>query len=125
METPWGEPKESLTYKTTLDSTQRKKAKIVEDPTNGGKWWRISTYGGKLAENVTQACARDILADALFRLEEERYSTIMHVHDEAVCEVPEGFGSVEEMEAIMAEVPDWAAGLPVAAEGWRGKRYRK
>ena len=125
IETPWGECKDALTYKTVLDSTARKKAKIVDDPTNKGSWWRIATYGGSLVENITQAVARDILAESLFRLEARGYPVVMHVHDEAVAEVPHDFGSVEEMSAIMAEVPAWAKGLPVAVEGWRGGRYRK
>ena len=46
-------------------------------------------------------------------------------HDEAVAEVPFGFGSVKEFESIMEEAPPWAAGFPIKAEGWRGPRYKK
>ncbi len=89
------------------------------------KWERQSSYGGLLAENITQAVARDLLSSSLFRLNEQGYKTVMHIHDEVVTEVPKGFGTVEEMTDIMSEIPTWAQGLPVQAEGWRGERFRK
>lgn len=123
FDTPWGEPKEGLTYFSVIDVS--KKSKVVEDPKNSSNWARIKTYGGMLVENATQAAARDVLAHAMPKLEAAGYPVILTVHDEIVTEPEEGHGSVEEMEAIMCDLPEWAAGLPVAAEGFSGPRYRK
>ena len=97
------------------------------NPKNGPMGWiRMQTHGGKLVENLVQAVARDIQRDALVRQERAGYRIVLHVYDENVAEVPEGWGSVEEFEALMNEMPTWAAGWPIRARGgWRGKRYRK
>jgi len=125
--TPWGEEKEQLTFMTVIDMTQKKKAKTLPDPNSRGKWQRISTYGGSLAENMTQAIARDLLVDAMWVIEAEGIELVFHVHDEVVAEVKQDRAqhALERMEALMSVAPVWAAGLPLAAEGWRGKRYRK
>lgn len=85
---------------------------------------RLNTYGGKLVENCVQATARDILAEAIFRVERAGYAVVMHVHDELVAELPDG-GSLEEFSSLMAHKPDWAKNIPLAAHGWVGRRYRK
>jgi len=89
------------------------------------KWERFALYGGLAAENVTQATARDLLVNGMFKAEAAGYPIIATVYDEIICEVPRGFGSVAEFERIICELPAWADGLPLTAGGWRGKRYRK
>lgn len=89
------------------------------------KWCRIESYGAKLCENIVQATARDILAEAMLRLEQRGFSIVCHVHDEVVLEMPEGESSVEEVNAIMAEQPEWAAGLPLKAAGFESPFYKK
>lgn len=88
-------------------------------------WIRMETYGGRLFENVVQAVACDIQCEALIRCETAGYWIVMHTHDEGVAEVPERFGSVEEMAAIMAQRPSWAQWWPLRAAGWQHKRYQK
>lgn len=90
-----------------------------------GKWGRIETYGPKLVENIVQGTARDLLAEAMLRLEKKGYQIVIHVHDEAVLEVPEGKSSVEEICRVMAEQPEWAEGLPLRADGYECAFYKK
>lgn len=89
------------------------------------KWEEQDTYGGKLAENGTQAVARDVMAHGMWNAERAGYWIVLHVHDDGISEVDIDFGSPEEFSAALCDLPEWADGLPVSAEGWEGKRYRK
>jgi DNA polymerase len=89
------------------------------------QWTRLKTYGGKLTENIVQAIARDCLADAMLRLEASGYKIVMHIHDEVVLDVPFGFGSLEEVNDIMAFPIHWAKGLPLRAEAFEAEYYKK
>lgn len=89
------------------------------------KWLRIETYGPKLVENIVQGTARDLLAEGMLRLRDAGFDIVMHVHDEAVLEVPAGVSSVDEVCRIMAEAPAWAGGLPLRADGYECDFYKK
>ena len=89
------------------------------------KWTRLNTYGPKLTENAVQAIARDILALSMLRLRNAGFEIVMHIHDEAVLEVPIGSSSAEEVCDIMGIAPEWAAGLPLRADGYECSFYRK
>jgi len=110
-ETPWGAMRDTAQV-DTLNSVTR-------------QWVSQIIWGGLLTENVVQATARDLMATAMMALELKGYNVILSVHDEIISEVPDGFGSLEEMIEIMTRVPAWADGCPVNAEGKVGKRYRK
>lgn len=88
-------------------------------------WGRISTYGPKLVENIVQAIARDILAEAMLALDKVGYSILMHVHDEVVLEVPLGTGSLEEVCGVMCQGPEWTSELPLEVEGYECEFYKK
>lgn len=89
------------------------------------RWMRQYGYGGLWTENAVQATARDLMAQAMLRLEAAGYPLILTIHDELLAEVPEGHGSVEDFVRIMTIIPPWAVGCPVTAEGWEGNLYRK
>lgn len=89
------------------------------------KWLRLESYGPKFVENIVQATSRDLLVSAMRRLSHKGYRIVMHIHDEAVLEVPEGESSVEEVCAIMAETPVWAEGLILNADGYKCNFYKK
>jgi hypothetical protein len=94
-----------------------------------GKWgpcnFNLGAYGGLWVENSIQAIARDLLSQAMLRLDAAGFKAILTVHDEIVCEVPIGFGSLEEFKRIMIAAPAWAEGLPIAAKVREGPRFSK
>ena len=101
------------------------KDKLTYEGIEGNKWGRISTYGGKLTENIIQAIARDCLAEALLRLDKAGYKIVFHVHDEVILDVPKDAGSLEEVEEIMGLPIPWAPGLPLEAEAFETDYYKK
>jgi DNA polymerase len=90
--------------------------------TDPRKGFPIGTYGGRLAENVTQAVARDILAESLPRLHEHGYDVAGHIHDEIIVE---GIHDVAHITKLMTVQPDWAPGLSIDGAGFNCARYRK
>ena len=88
------------------------------------KWDRIETYGAKLVENIVQATSRDLLAEAMRRLEATENTVVMHIHDEAVIDAPFN-RSLDTIVQLMTEVPDWANGLILNAAGFVSDFYKK
>lgn len=88
------------------------------------QWAMQETYGGKLAENVVQATARDLLAHAMRTLETAGYRIVMHIHDEVVIEASPGQTLTEAIQ-LMTDAPSWAEGLPLAADGYECDYYKK
>jgi DNA polymerase len=115
--TPWRTDDDEIVYKDTLffkgtDSVTR-------------QWCTQTTYSGKLVENAAQAVARDVMAQALIGLDAWGYETVLTVHDEIVAESTERVGTAEHFSELMTVLPDWADGLPLVAEGFEDRRYRK
>lgn len=111
-ETPWGVMKPTLSFMGVNTITRQ--------------WTAQRTYGGSIVENLTQAVARDIMAEALLRCEASKvYQPVGSVHDEIISEGYPLLGSTHEFEQLMTELPVWAVGCPIAAESWSGPRYRK
>lgn len=105
----FGEPALQLQFKTEF------RGRLVTE----------STYGGKLVENIVQATARDILVEGMYQAEQHGYRVIGTVHDEILTEQLPDEGSIHELEKIVCQLPSWANGLPISAEGFESYRYRK
>lgn len=113
---------------------------IIEDPRRPGqtcvsymgvnnytkKWERLTTYGGKLSADATQATAREIMAENLPYIEDEGYLPVLLVHDEVVTEVPDTDDyDVDRLNQLLTAKSAWMDGLPLAAGGFETYRYRK
>ena len=109
--TPWGEPRAALHFYAPNSTT--------------GKWERQHTYPGALAENVTQAVARDFMVSSQLRTRAAGYIPVMSVHDECLAESLTGRATLAEFESLMSVTPTWAKDFPLAVKGWQGPRYRK
>lgn len=96
---------------------------VYEGIVVGNKWDKIESYGGKFVENIVQAIARDILAEAMMRLEKKGFNIVMHIHDEVVIESDSS--GIEEINEIMSVVPSWAPGLILDADGFESEFYKK
>jgi DNA polymerase len=99
---------------------------LFKDNANG-QWRDVKVYGGLLTENIVQGMARDLLRDAMLRLDAAGYKIIAHIHDEIVIEVPKDQAEKikPEFVRLMSQVPDWAEGLPVRVGAWVNDRYTK
>ena len=111
--------------RTKLTGPQR--GVVLFTDNSAGRWRDCrdgrGAYGGIWTENLVQAVSRDLLVEAMQRVEAAGYPIVLTVHDEIVCEVPEGFGSTEDLTRIITRAPSWAPSLPVAAEAWAGPRF--
>lgn len=98
---------------------------LGSEDTKGGGWGLKSTYGGSLVENLTQAIARDCLAEILLRLHSRSLHFVFHVHDEVIVDCPEGSCTAAELCELMAEPIDWAPGLILKGAGFESNYYMK
>lgn len=115
MREKWGQMRETITY-WGVRSTDMGAPKYCE----------VETYGARLVENSVQAISRDIMADAMLRLDaSKKYTPVLSVHDEAISTVAEGTGDVQEYCDLLTQKEPWAKDIPLKAAGWIGKRYRK
>lgn len=110
--TPWGAVKPQITYRGRE---------------HGNQMGRIATHPGKIAENLVQALARDLLADGLLTAQAAGLDVIGHVHDEIVVECDEAAAdaTLATLIHIMSQPPKWCADAPIKGTGWAGRRYRK
>lgn len=108
-----------------IDGATKAKITALGVDSTTQKLQRYAVYGGLACENTCMGCERDILVNGMRAIEKANYSVVAHNYDEAVAEVPRGWGSVSEMTRLMCDLPACYVGLPLAASGFRGKRFKK
>lgn len=122
---PWHKPKENEECAGGLCKC-RARTQVTYMAQKEGQWRRQYSYGGKWAENATQAVSREILEVAKPAVEAAGYEIVLSIYDEPVCEVPLNFGSPEELAKIMSEAREsWFADWPIRATAWQGARFKK
>ena len=117
-------PQADLETRTVFGKRVKQTSYMGEVATKKGMF-RISQYGGKLVENITQAVARDCMVEAALQHEKSGYHVVATIHDEILSETPDNFGSLDEFTALMTAPIPWAENLPLAVEAWTGHRYWK
>jgi DNA polymerase len=126
---PSGRPLAYYNPHITVDEKFNKEGLVyygVRQKDNGPKvWGEVRTYGGKLVENITQAVARDLMANALINLEKAGFDLVASIHDEALAEDSNADERLSEFTEIMETVPAWAEGLPVRVSAETSDRYGK
>ena len=90
----------------------------------------VRTVEGKIViahncENFVQAIARDVMCHGMINTENAGYETCFSVHDEAIALVDEDFGSYQEYEELLCDIPRYLEGCPIVAEGFEGRYYKK
>jgi len=93
--------------------------------TDTRQWMRVHAYGGRWTQNAAEGICRDLLARAMLAVEAAGYAVVAHVHDELIMEIDEDQADLTEVVDIMCDLPKWAKGFPIHADGFISKRYRK
>jgi DNA polymerase len=118
LEVPWAD-------KTKPPEQRERRRTVTALRVEGKRLLRQPLYGGILCAYTIQGTARDLLADAMLRVEAAGYPLALTIHDEAISEIPQGHGSLAEFTAIVEAAEPWAAGLPIVAKGYRSQRLKK
>jgi DNA polymerase len=115
-----------LSYPAPRIDTEDGKTSFVGVDPYTKQWRRISTYSGKLAENIVQGNSADILMDGMLAAEDSGFPIVLDVHDEILAEpIDDPVFDDKELSRIMVSSSPWAVGLPLAAKGFSAQRYRK